>query len=400
MSLLLFAQLSGAGPAIIVVCSLALLGIIGFFFAAYLAHCFLLVVIESAAGINEIRWPSESINDWLTKPLYVLWVLLPILFVPSLLLAITGHAFTFGITLVILLWLVSPVMFLSSLAAQSWMSLLYGPFLWRWLRYLFAYAIFLVWSGTLIGLGVALLVWSMISVGGVALAAVFLPVLVLLYSRILGRYAWYVTTRRMRGGKKKMVPAEVAPVKVQSVDPWAISGAEETEAHGTSMISKGEVEGDGEDSEAPAVRAKLVPADEEETIADEEDEWSPNKKPYGVMTEQQAQQSWVERPVTDGSDNEGYSVEHMSIGAPVSLWQYYADREKKEEELRAQGKSVRQYERPRKPPTLWQAMTQEIAPFLFFSHSMRAWINLSLLFGVTLALLNTIVHITGIISRL
>src|SRR5215510_13371897 len=132
MSTMLFAQLAGAGPAILISCSLAALGIIGFFFICYFSHCFLTVLVDSAAGIDEVRWPPEWITDWLTKPLYVLWILMPLLVVPGILLVATGNALVFGISMLVLLWALAPIMFLSSLAAKSWMTLLYGAFLRRW----------------------------------------------------------------------------------------------------------------------------------------------------------------------------------------------------------------------------------------------------------------------------
>lgn len=425
--------MSGAGPAILVVSCLALLGILSFFLFSYFAHCFLIVVIDSASGINEIRWPSESITDWLTQPIYLLWVLLPLLFVPSMVLVATGDAVTFLLTMLVLLWLVSPIMFLSSLAAKSWMSLLYGPFLKRWARYFFAYAMFLIWSGALTAVGAALLVWSVTSMLGVAMAALFLPALFLLYFRVLGRYAWYVTTRRMKKAKKKPINPTKG-LKVESLDPWAPPDGVAPEGERTEVLrAPGTLDDDDtslDSTELPQVReqlrdkiqpahkrsstdkltalpphaktAPLAPADESEEDTppepeqeeDEEDEWTTGKKPYLVMTEAKARSSYVERKDDPGSEADGYSVEQISLSAPVSLWQYYAERERKEEELRAQGKSVRQYERPRKPPTLWQAMTQEIASFLFFSHSLRCWINLAILLGVELALINTIVQIT------
>src|SRR2546429_5488513 len=118
MFALLFAQgLPGAGPAIMVSLCLAFFGIVAFYLIAYFSHCFLVVVIDSAAGIDEIRWPGESITDWFTKPIYVIWVLLPIFFVATMAYAATGNGLTFGIVLLALLWLVAPLMFLSSLAA-------------------------------------------------------------------------------------------------------------------------------------------------------------------------------------------------------------------------------------------------------------------------------------------
>ncbi|MCI0682407.1 MAG: hypothetical protein L0Y71_09900 [Gemmataceae bacterium] len=437
MSALLFAQLEGAGPAIIVSCSLAVLGIVGFFFVSYFAHCFLTVVIDSAAGVDEIRFPSESIVDWMTKPVYLLWVVLPLLFIPCLTLAFGGGAVAFLVTLLVLLWLVSPIMFLSSLAAKSWMSLFYGPFLKRWARFFFAYVVFLIWSGLLTALGTALLVAALWSLKGVVVAMIALPAVFLLYFRVLGRYAWYVTTRRMRRPKKRQVnPAK--GLKVESLDPWAAPPAETTtpaeprhDEPADSADSVNETESTAmRDKFAPAEtsyklapadspvagRPKLAPADQPRTrsggeggklaAADEpiapaampavEDEWTPNKKPYGVMTEQQARQSWVERTGTPG-DSDGYGVETMSLGPPVSLWHYYEERHKQEEELREQGKAVRQYERPRKPPTLWQAMTKEIWGFLIYGHTLRTWINLAILFGVELTLLNLIAHMTGLL---
>ena len=414
MSALLFAQfMPNAGPAIIVSVCLALLAIVGFFFITYFAHCFLTVVIDSAAGIDEIRWPSEWVHDWLTKPVYLIWVLVPLLLLSSMVLAFTSDSLASGVTLLILLWLAAPVLYLSTLAAKSWLALLYGPFLKRWARFLFAYLILLVWSALLTGLGVGLLVWSMWSLGGVALAALFLPPLCLLYWRVVGRYAWYVTTRRMRKPKKKL-SNPTKGLKVESLDPWGSSPSEATESLGERAAA-----GDPEetaasladltelrdkftpvverDKLAAAERDKVAPA--EEPTAVEEDEWTPNKKPYVVMTETKARESWVERRGTAAQDNERYDVEKLTIGQPISLFGYYSEREKKEEELREQGKSVRQFERPRKPPTLWQAMTQEIVGFLFYPHSLRAWINLAILFAVILGVFRIVVETTEVIKN-
>jgi hypothetical protein len=151
------------------------------------------------------------------------------------------------------------------------------------------------------------------------------------------------------------------------------------------------------DVESPEDAPKLQPLTEP-AVAEAEDEWTPNKKPYDVMTERQARESWVERHGDAGADAEGYGMESITLGPPVSLWHYYEERAKQEEKLREEGKAVRQYERPRKPPTLWQAMTQEIGKFLFYSHSLRAWINLAIFFGIELAVLNVIVHMTGLIN--
>lgn len=406
MFALLLAQggMPGTGPAIMVSLCLALFAIIAFFLVTYFAHCFLVVLIDSAAGIDVVRWPSEAIAEWITKPIYVLWVLVPLLGVSAIVYAAAGPL-AFGITLLVLLWLVSPVMFISSLAAKSWGALLYGPFLSRWMRFLHGYLVFLLWSGVITALGAGLLVWSIRSLTGVFLSALLLPLLSLLYWRILGRYGWYITTRRMRKAKKK-AKTPVPDVKVKSLDPWAMPEGERTEPLATEAEidePENEAEAEAETGIRDLSGAPKPTAASDESIQEVEDEWTPNKKPYGVMTEPQARESWVERPGTKG-DDEGYEVEQVdqqiSIGPPVSLFEYYSEREKKEEELREQGKSVRQHIRPRKPPTLGQAMTTEIAGFLFYPHCLRTWINLAILFGVELTLLHFIVQLTGVIQSM
>jgi hypothetical protein len=302
------------------------------------------------------------------------------------------------------------------------MALFYGPFLKRWARFFFAYLIFLLWTAVLVGAGTALLVASMWSLKGVAVATIALPALFLLYWRVLGRYAWYVTTRRMRKPRKQSMKP-VKGVTVESLDPWAMPPSEMTEPlprttqagdrEEDTFTSTGELT-DVRDKLAPADSYKLAPVEEgikvaaadkvaklepapETTMDEEEDEWTPKKKPYGVMTDDEARQNWVERQKTSCSDIDGYAVEEISLGQPVSLWQYYSERAKQEEKLREEGKSVRQFERPRKPPTLWQAMTQEIGRFLFYPHSLRAWINLAIFFAIELAVLNVIVSMTRMI---
>src|SRR5262245_42761881 len=325
MFALLLAQggMPGAGSAIMVSLCLAMFAIIAFFLVTYFAHCFLVVLIDSAAGIDVVRWPSESLAEWITKPIYVLWVLVPLLGVSAIVYAAAGPL-AFGITLLVLLWLVSPIMFISSLAAKSWGALLYGPFLSRWMRFLHGYLVFLLWSGVITALGAGLLVWSIRSLTGVFFSALFLPMLSLLYWRILGRYGWYITTRRMRKAKKKAKnPAR--DVKVKSLDPWAMPEGERTERQAEIEEPDNEAETEVETGIRDLSGEPKPAATTDESIEEVEDEWTRNKKPYGVMTEPQARESWVERPGTKSDDDEGYEVEQVdqqiSIGPPVSLFE-------------------------------------------------------------------------------
>ena len=44
------------------------------YLAAFAAHCFLVVVENTAAGNDRVRWPDEPVYDWLWKPPYLVWL--------------------------------------------------------------------------------------------------------------------------------------------------------------------------------------------------------------------------------------------------------------------------------------------------------------------------------------
>ena len=52
---------------------LALVGavVIGIYLWMYAAHCFSVVVDETAAGIDEVKWPDLPIIDWAGRLIYL-----------------------------------------------------------------------------------------------------------------------------------------------------------------------------------------------------------------------------------------------------------------------------------------------------------------------------------------
>src|SRR5688572_25041897 len=104
-------DVGSAGYAIVAVSATAGLGVVSFLLAVYAAHCFLTVVIDSGCGIDEIRWPSESILDWMLKPVYCAWLLIPwtiglgVLLSPLLL----REPLIYGVALAAALYLVFPI---------------------------------------------------------------------------------------------------------------------------------------------------------------------------------------------------------------------------------------------------------------------------------------------------
>src|SRR5437660_632300 len=87
---------------------------------SYAAHCFLVVLVHTAAGDDHIQWPDDPLADWFLRVWHFLW-LLAVWLVPAFFLMKIFHprppVFVAGV--VALLWLVFPVTLLSSFTALS-----------------------------------------------------------------------------------------------------------------------------------------------------------------------------------------------------------------------------------------------------------------------------------------
>lgn len=124
--------------------------LLGLLVLAYAAHSFLLVLQETAAGADEITWPTEPWLDWLGKLVHLA------LLVGAWLWAIYYLCWRFEapravyfLATVAFFWLVFPVSLLSSLSATSRWMVLRPVLLWHLLRRGGALAVFYALSGCL-----------------------------------------------------------------------------------------------------------------------------------------------------------------------------------------------------------------------------------------------------------
>lgn len=223
------------GGTMMFVVGLAATTIVALSALAYTAHCVLVVVNDTSAGVDRVRISSDLMIDWI-GPAVRLFGTVAVLMVPVgfLFRALGGSLYPdeplarfFAIT-VPWLWLAFPVALLSSLSVGVVYAVVTPTVVWDLLRVFPA----TVWFYALSALGG----WAVVSLWIVALAAnsVWLIALaaaawatfVLIYSRLLGRVAWL--TSRLKHTAKKKVPAAKAKPRPQKakkasvVDPWAV----------------------------------------------------------------------------------------------------------------------------------------------------------------------------------
>jgi len=203
--------------------------VISLYVFAYAAHCFLVILINTAAGDDEIKWPDDLFTDWFLRVWHFLW-LLAVWLVPAHFIMKLLHApaplYVAGI--VTLLWLIFPVSLLSSLSSlSSWV--VFRPVILRALLMHFGpLAGFYVITGGLLAVCSGL--WY---AGILTDYAVILPVAAMagalgffIYARLLGRIglivSWYNPPVRGKG-----VSPSDAVEKVQLFDPWGLPETEE-----------------------------------------------------------------------------------------------------------------------------------------------------------------------------
>lgn len=229
--------------------------ILGLAVAAYTAHSFLTVLVDTAAGTDHVCWPAEPFTDWLWKPVVLLWV--AAVWVVPLGLILTLFKFRpLQISLITLgfFWLAMPVGLLSTLSAASrW--IVFRPLIaWSMLRHPGATLLFLFSTEFLLA-GWATVIYLTIHLYDLMLLlpvpALVTAVVLFLYARLLGRFAWVMNQRQLgqqaeveEAAKEANVenpwpaanpPPQEAPRPVKSrrakaIDPWAVPAAEDDEA--------------------------------------------------------------------------------------------------------------------------------------------------------------------------
>jgi hypothetical protein len=340
--------MGAAGIVILFVLSLVGATITGIYFAAFASHYYLVVVEETSAGIDQVKPPDEPYLDWLWKLLFFMWLIgfwvapaavLTAVLAPALVSGLAG----FLLLLLGLLWLVVPLSLLSCLSGRTMFTIVHLGFLRRVVRHPGSLLLFYLMSGVLLtGLGV-LVYYAFFSLNGTAVLLVppAAATVLLIHARLLGRIGWLVGYRTPDTKRKKP-----KPVKTKVEDPWAVPEEELPELKDLEVV--GEDPPARERMSAPvtaiqAVKEKKsvsdVPASQPKKRADvpdtgiregldpftadyaappaspktvapappaltapitaslppveEEDEWTPNKKPYGLMDDAKARSTWV-----------------------------------------------------------------------------------------------------------
>lgn len=194
----------------------------------YSAHVFLVVVEDTAAGNDEVTWPSDPLYDWAWKGIYLTW-LAGVWLIPALLVArmfsplfpeeVRGAWFV-GLT-ALAFWVAFPISLLSSMSAESSFAVLHGGLFARLARRGGSVLAFYLLSGIVVLIGAPLVYGLVLSEWMAApfVAAVGLGIGWLLYARLLGRLALLARLtplKRRKSGKVKR------PKGTKVSDPWAV----------------------------------------------------------------------------------------------------------------------------------------------------------------------------------
>src|SRR6516165_10091295 len=130
------------GGAIIFVCAFVACTICSMIYLLFASHYFLVTVIESSTGHDEVNYPKESIIDWWWKPLFCLWILGFWVFTLSILLAplLALNTKAYGTALGLFIWFLYPLGVLSAQFTTNWLFFVHPALLWRMLKHYGAFA--------------------------------------------------------------------------------------------------------------------------------------------------------------------------------------------------------------------------------------------------------------------
>lgn len=224
----MLAQVPSFGEGILFVCLIATTVIISTCVAAYAAHCFLVVVENTAAGNDEVTWPDEPFLDWFWKVFYLVWLAglgVGLIWWPVRRLQLANDELKLPMQIlaaVLGAWLLFPICLLSSLSANSVWAIVRWPVLRQLARNPGATAVFYGTSAALLAGGALLGAigvigspwWLLIGVGPLLAAAL------LIHARLLGRLALVV--------ERSTPPAEADEESAQSAPEPAPAPAAQT----------------------------------------------------------------------------------------------------------------------------------------------------------------------------
>jgi hypothetical protein len=303
--------------AMFFVLSLVASVIVGLFVLTYASRTFVNALDGTAAGNDDIPWPTDSFIDQLAEPFFLVYVLAlgtVVVVVPVGLLFPDFLQLPAGVPLVLggVAWLLFPILLLSALTGTSRWYVLHWEFLRRLVRHPLALVIFYVSTGASLFIGAGAAYLAIDHRNPLAVAAVLVTAAcVLVHARLFGRLGWIVgqtpiykssaKRRRLRGVKSSdpwdtpqaerdnapPAPAQETaftasdPHPILEETPTATAASDAEEDEWTASKNPYAFSGDA----APPVPPP-IPASQAHRVAitaasdAEEDEWTPNKKPY------------------------------------------------------------------------------------------------------------------------
>lgn len=361
--------------------------IVGLMVLSYAAHSYLVIVEDTAAGGDFVRWPDEPLMDWLWKPFYLAWVWAgPIVLVwlgltvgaPELL-----HDPVWGLLMAGgSLWLLFPICLLSSLSGRTRLWLVHPGLLARLARYPVSLLLFYLLSSAVLAaggylgyLGLFGTRWEVLAVAVPAAVGLFF-----IHARLLGRMGWLVgfrTPAKNKGKKKR-------PRALESNDPWSVPD-EEPEERGAPAAAAGEQTGSSEQIAAgdPRGIGQATSGNPQADMDEEEDEWTPNKKPYAVMKDDAPyphQEKSVHVTRASSAEEDPSSLQeaitaHPPLPAPAIA---AAPPPEVAEPIHRMFPVDPRYLRPRDPPPPRYPLFSGVWTFPIYDTSLRPLINLSL----------------------
>jgi hypothetical protein len=224
------------GNSLLFICSMLFAMLLTVSVLAYTAHHVLVVVTDTAGGIDRVRWPADTMIDWIVQSLRLFGVVAILLVPCGIFLRAVGDTIlpdapalrTVG-AIVIWLWLVFPIGLLSSMSAGSLYAVVRLSILRDLLRNFPSLVLFYILTAA--GIAGVVAFWGLVLWNHLLLLLPLAGPLtawgLLVYARLLGRLAWLT-------GQRKVVPRKRPPGKltarerkqVQVIDPWAASAAE------------------------------------------------------------------------------------------------------------------------------------------------------------------------------
>jgi hypothetical protein len=410
-------MVAGGLTAIVFVCTLVCWAIWSVVFFTFVSHYFLVTLTDSSSGADEAYFPKEGLIEWWWKPILCAWVFF-FWAVPTSILLSPVAAFspiTYLVLWTALMWLIYPMSLSSVLYSGHWLVFVHRGVFSRMIQHFGAYIYVNLVTFALFILSVWLFIHGLSgNFVYAALAIVIGPASILLYARHWGRFAWLSLnflprqqkqprSDRMTAKKRRALEMEDEIPTLDDPEP-AQAPAEESIREGVPLTgSKGiqatptsqpvsisvppppepydewtdtrpyEVIDDPDLPPFPKpVAAGPIPVAKHAPplpVVEEEDEWAPNKKPYGVSDEGASVEPALDVPME----------EKPEIDKPLVMTKYYDERAKKEAKEKREAEEAKRTmpKQSRKTPPFHQALLVGVWSFMIYPSTILAWGNLA-----------------------